>query len=219
MFGQTRAVFNLYGRRRPDQRPTQFAVDFDDRTRTEVVAVEDYPYTIQMPLLDPPGMLANRPPNPAEFPDLTRPGRLWTWRSPDATIKARALMQQHGARNIAPLQRIYLTEFVKVIAKIAHSYCIALRGYKEHARYFLQGLIRAPDRAVTNGSTYVVGAACYPNGARIIYPPTTEPYVLQAVPDIAPDGHAVHSVRVQLFAMLGAPVYEAIVYVWPPLLG
>jgi hypothetical protein len=220
MYPAIRAVFELYGKRRKATRPGSFPIDFDDRTRTEYVPLDEYPLLVQMPILDGPGLLSNRSPSATEFPDLTKPGRLWTWQASDAAERAEALLKKHGAANVAPAQKIFLTDFFKMVAKIAHSYDIAARGYKPHARYFLQRLITAPPEMVTNGATYFVGTAHTARGTLLRPDETGDTYLLRRQAYVSfLDMYQIVTVQIQLFAMLGAPIYEAVVYTWPPLVG
>jgi hypothetical protein len=92
-------------------RPTAFDVYFNDRTQEQAVPLDEYPYILQMPVLDGPGMLAGRRVSPREFPDLLESGRLWTWAAPEDEERAKALLEKYGTANIAATQRIYLTDF------------------------------------------------------------------------------------------------------------
>jgi len=220
MYGPTRAFWRLYGKRRKKERPESFPVEVDHRMRTVDAALDEYPYILVMPLLDPPGLLFDRPINPYEFPDLRQPGRLWRWKLNDADSRAQQLLNKHAAENIYPSQRIYLTDFFKMIAKIAHGFAIAQKGYNPAVRYLLPGLIRAPKGAVTNGATYLVGTAHNQNGTRVVVAPTTAACNLSVMIATPPDLlHQIVTVRVQLFAWLGTPVYEAVVYRFPPIIG
>ena len=218
MYAATRAYWNLYDRQKAG-RPTVFDVYFNDRTQRQSVPLDEYPYLLQMPLLDSPGMLAGRPVNPREFPNLLESERLWTWAAPEAEERAQALLEKYGTASIAATQRIYLTDFFKLIAKIAHGFCIATKGYSPHVHYLLRGLIKAPDGCVTDGATYLVGAAAKPDGTPVRAAAPEKIYDLSQLVYTRPNlMEQIIAVRVQLFAMLGSPIYEAVVYPWPPIL-
>lgn len=219
MYGPVRAVMDLYGKRRKATRPTTLPFRLDSNTNTVQVDVSDYPFTLAMPLLDAPGMVIGRR-TPSALPDLRGPGRIWRWQTPHAEQQTRQLMAKYGSRRGGTTQNIYLTDFLKLIAKVAHCFVIATHGYQRGVRYLLRSLILAPSGQATVGATYLVGGAQNLNGTRVQHQSPDKIYDLNLM--VYTKGNLMEqtiTARVQFFTWLGAPVYEAVVHTWPPLIG
>lgn len=212
MLAATRAHFNLYGKRRKATRPTEFAVHLDDGEKQ--IPLQEYPYSLFMPLLDPPRILACLPIEP-ELPDLTEPERIWKWSSPDANEQGKKILQRTPSKTLKITQQIWLSDFYKLLAKIGHSYAIAQLGYSS-VQPLLNGLILAPKRAHTHGATSYIGGAFdrFRNRVETIKE-NNDPYTLHMCECNFENGNGkALVVRIQLFSHIDAPVYDVVVGVW-----
>jgi hypothetical protein len=129
-------------------------------------------------------------------------------------------MARHGSKRGGTTQTIYLTDFFKLIAKVAHCFVIATDGYQRGVRYRLRSLILAPPGLVTHGATHFVGGSHNLNGSRTHHQAPDKLYDLNRM--VYTKSNLMDktvTARVQFFAWLGAPVYETVVHTWPPILG
>jgi hypothetical protein len=217
-YGSMRAVMDLYGKRRKATRPKTLPFRLDSNTSAVQVDVSDYPFTLAMPLLDAPGMVIGRR-TPTPLPDLRAAGRVWRWQAPQAEQQTRRLMARYGSKRGGTTQNIYLTDFFKLVAKVAHCFVIATHGYQRGVRYLLRSLILASPGQATVGATHLVGGAHKLDGRRVQHQSPDKIYDLNRM--VYTKGNLMEKTvtgRVQFFTWLDAPVYEA-VHTWPPILG
>ncbi len=118
-------------------------------------------------------------------------------------------MAKHGSKRGGTTQNIYLTDFFKLVAKVAHCFVIATNGYQRGARYLLRSLILAPPGQATVGATHLVGGAHNLNGSRVQHQLPDKTYGLNRM--VYTKGNLLEqtvTARVQFFSWLNAPVYE-----------
>lgn len=212
MYPHIRAHETLYGKRRKKTRPTKFPVQFGKEGTNQLVPLLDYPINFFMPVFDPPGILLGRPIN-AELPDLRQPGRMWHGCVEDAAKRADRLSKAHNGADVTVVQKLNLPDFLKVLAKIAHSFAVAHFGYNAIRDTLLTAIIRAPKGTITEGAMHLIGCAYKDCETRIeTMWQGKDAYVLAALPIdlVRPVQQRVLAVQIQLFAHAGAPVYQVI---------
>ena len=123
MFGAFRKQFGLPSRRRHSQE-IEFDVHFDDLTERRAVPLEESPtIPVLMPVFDAAGILRGVP-EAVGFPDEIT---LWRWQPAlDEVQKARIdRIHQNVAAGVSYVLEFPLTDFCKMLAKIAHTGAVA----------------------------------------------------------------------------------------------
>lgn len=131
--------------RRPKERPTHLPLrkHFNVPGENVLVPVEDHPFTLPLPLFGPPGILEGRPYGLEIIKyHMTNFGN-WTDVQKIADKYGGSIVQEH---------KIYLPEFLRLLAKMAHGYAWLMVG-PDNFRPMLNGVILGKD----NDLTYLVG--------------------------------------------------------------
>lgn len=199
-----RSYLGARGKRRKPTRASAFPVTFSGHAVSEDVALAEYPVSLVMPILERPGFLVGR--DPAHYD----PGAVefQPWVAPDAEAQASKLMQERGVTKLEVTHELHPREFIKFLAKVAHSFAIAERVDFEP---LLTNLIRSPRDASIVGAFPLIGCAEEPAQG---FPPWRpgeggHRVAVMRYPEDGPP--AFYSVLIQLFRLAQSPTYEVIV--------
>jgi hypothetical protein len=213
MLPHARAFLAAYGRRRRRNRPKAFPVSFvtNEGEVTHFVALDEYPLTIMLPILDEPGLLAGRDAHHG-FPRFDEPGRVWIWQAAGHEDRAARLIEQFCAIRINVGHHLLINEFARFIAKIAHTYMIYETGVGAIPPFLTQ-IIRAPRNDGIIAAAHFIGTAHNEDGSLLCVDPAPQMHTLRMFPHDLTFGRVI-IVQVQLFAHIRAPVYEVAVGGW-----
>jgi len=213
MYPAARAYWQLYGKRRKWTRPTSFQVRYGTETSPNVdVSIDNYPLSIFMPILQPPGMIAGRPLEP-DLPKLTADD-FWSYTFEEGKKRASDLLAASGASKIAIVQEFVFTDFLKFLAKVAHCYAVSYFGPSLIDASMLRKLILAPKGALTHGALQLIGCAYDGPGGQLVTstPNNGEAYTLGLrFVDFDNLTRRALVAEIHLFAHTNAPVYQVVV--------
>ncbi len=203
-FAEVRAFLGAYGRRRPETRPQEFPVVLKTpEGEVEVdVPLADNPFWLMMLTMPPPGFLLGRSKDadkkgischPVMISERGRVEKLAAVaRTRDGTTEAQQTVTwDPGA-------------FWKLLAKVAHCYAVAYRGYGSF-RPFLTEFIRGCDE---QGGAHFVGGAYSAEGLPIESLGSSPGLHEARISEISDGRRNVLVARLQLFAPLRPPVYD-----------
>lgn len=195
MLGAFRATRGL-PTRRPKERPTHFRMVFDYGRHqiTRAVPTALFPSCIAMPMLNPPRMISGAKPTNIV-------GNYIMVRIPSNLNPA---IDVTGTRHVGFKVNIKTPSFMRMIAKIAHSFAVAEYGLGSFEP-LLPDFILGKE---LDGSYYVGGFGRQD-------PPRTRHDHLLRLEDLHHGGRRYLAATIRLFGNLGMPVYRAIVGVDP----
>jgi hypothetical protein len=225
ILGAARAELSVYGKRHRKRGKTRkdptFEVKFEGTDGPgEAIQTRgrDYPFSSAWPILDAPGILLGRR-SDAPFPDLTDPSRFWIIQANDNTSRVQRLSAKYNraGKGVSVSLNIPLGPFCRLLAKIAYATCIG-QARTDAGRiaiaklasgigllHLIRGLPEAPL------APFLVGCAYAADGSRITSIASgngMHESIIFAHP--YETGHLMFA-RIQLFALIGAPVYDAVV--------
>ena len=196
MFGPLRVRMN-FATRRPKDRPTRFSVNRQNRDGTRTcfsVPAKDYPKFLYLPKFDAPGILTGQPPSTLF--------RYYTWGVGDG-VDFDAFAATYGSTELIP-DPFYVYQFFQLLAKIAHSYAVAVYGV-DGFRPLLLDIIFG--RYAT--PSYLIGGSIkdqlQKEGIRHYIESSRQPL-----------GNITYLViAIQLFAEIGGPLYKVVAGIYP----
>ncbi len=199
-----RAYLGVRGTKHKDTRANAFPVTFEGHATSEDIPIEEYPVSLSMPVLERPGFFVARDPATYE----PGPFKFHTWFAPDAEAQALKLARERGVDSLDVTLELHPREFIKFLAKLAHSFAVAERVDFEP---MLTDLIRSPRDASIMDAFHLIGNAEEPPDGFPRWRPGQGGHRV-AVMTYRRDGKVgFHSVLVQLFRFAHSPTYEIIV--------
>lgn len=205
-FAEARAFLGAYGHRRVDTRPQEFPVALTTpQGQVKVdVPLADNPFWLMMLTMPPPGFLVGRPKEADKNGISCHPVMI---SEPGRNEKLAAVARTRaGTTQAQQTVTVDPGAFWKLLAKVAHCYAVAYRGYGSF-RPFLTEFIRGCDE---QGGPHFVGGAYSAEGLPIESLGSSPGLHEARISEIS-DGHRnVLVVRLQLFAPLRPPVYDVV---------
>jgi hypothetical protein len=124
MFGDLRMHHNFPTRRR-SQRPTHIpiTIDFGNRKASMGIPIAEHPSLLIMPAFPPPGILTGLPPS-GMWPEA----KFHVFQHHWDRETLRTLVVSEGGHGIEVTKNITPAPFVRMLAKIAHGFLVAMRG-------------------------------------------------------------------------------------------
>ncbi len=206
MLNPIRAALGARGKRRKKKRASAFPIAFEGNNVSEDIPLERYPLSLTMPVFERPGFLVGR----KRANDEPMLDKVWTWFAPDAEAQAQRLIQERGVSKLEITHQLHIPEFIKFLAKVAHSFAVAERVKFQPV---LTNLIRSPRDAAVKDALHYIGIAEEPAGGFPLYEPGQGGHRLAQMTysNKNDTSFTFFSVHIQFFRILRSPTYEVII--------
>jgi hypothetical protein len=200
IFQELRVHQNIKGKKRPSKKRkaiTHFPVTVN---KTEhPFPAKDHQSLLILPAFPLPGILAGNPPSSS-----WNNAAMHCWQFSGSRAKVAEYAASHGAKEVSVSKSVKIGPFVRLLAKIGHTFAIAMRGHGTFKPYLPDIVLGQTDEVA-----YLIG------GELSIPPPTSQEHELHVEEHDHPSGKRLIVVRIRLFAdtgtsQHGTPIYYAV---------